>query len=77
MTVQEVRNHEEYEICFRKIKAYPIGFEFTINYSKIPKPQCNALKIVLQDAIEQGLLESVAVGVALDGTFTDETFRKI
>ena len=77
MTIQELRNHEEYTLCFNKIRAYPKGFEFTLNYAQIPRAKANALKIVMKDAIEQGLLESVATGVALDGTFTDETFRKI
>ena len=77
MTIQEVRNHEEYAICFNKIKSYPTGFEFTLNYAKIPRPQGNALKIIMTDAVEQGLIESVSIGLAIDGTFTDETFRKI
>ncbi len=77
MTIQELRNHEEYTICFNKIKSYPTGFEFTLNYAQIPKAKANALKIIMGDAIEQGLLESIAIGVALDGTHTDETYRKI
>jgi hypothetical protein len=31
----------------------------------------------MNDAIEKGYLESVAIGLALDGTQTDETFRKL
>lgn len=77
MTVQELRNHEEYKLAFQKIIKYNRGFEFTLNFAKIPKPQGNALKIIMRDAIEQGLLESVQIGIALDGTVTDETFRKI
>lgn len=77
MTVQELRNHEEYALCFKKIKAYRKGFEFTLNYSAIPIPQGNALKIVMRDAIEQGYIESIAIGLALDGTQVDETFRRI
>lgn len=77
MTITEVRNHEEYAMAMKKIQSYPKGFEFTLNYKQIPRPQGNALKIIMKDAIEKGLLESVAIGLALDGTQTDETFRKL
>ena len=77
MTINEVRNHEEYALAMKKIKSYRKGFEFTINYARIPTPQANALKIVLQDAIKQGYLESIALGYSLQMVNTDETFRKI
>ena len=77
MTVQELRNHEEYAICFRKTKGYKKGFEFTLNYAQIPTPKANALKIVMQDAIDQGYLESISIGLSLEGKQTDETFRRI
>lgn len=77
MTIDELRNHEEYALCMRKIKAYRKGFEFTLNYARIPTPQANALKIVLHDAREQGLIEIIATGLALDGTSVDETFRRL
>lgn len=77
MTVQELRNHEEYAICMKKIRSYRKGFEFTLNYSAIPTPKANALKIIMQDAVEMGLIESIRMGFALNGTFTDETYRKL
>ena len=77
MTVEEVRNHEEYAKSMKKIESYPIGFEFTLNYSRIPTPQANALKIVMLDAIERNLLKSVALGVSIKGEFVEETFRRI
>lgn len=77
MTIQEVRNHEEYAICFRKIKSYRKGFEFTLDYNRIPTPQANALKIVMRDAIEQGLLENIATDFTLEGAITAERFRKL
>ena len=77
MTAQELRNHEEYAICFKKIKSYRKGFEFTLNYSQIPTPKANALKIVMSDAIEQGLIESIQIGLSLEGDWVSETFRKI
>ena len=77
MTITELRNHPEYTVCFDKIKSYKKGFTFTLYYEQIPRAKGNALKIVMQDAIKAGLLESVAIGLAIDGTMTDETFRKI
>ena len=77
MTVEEVRNHKEYFLVMEKIRSYPKGFEFTLNYARIPTPKCNALKIIMEDAIQNGLLESVALGVSIEGKFVDETFRRI
>lgn len=77
MTHDELRNHPEYALCMKKIRSYRKGFEFTLNYAAIPTPQANALKIVMRDAIEQGLLESIATGWSLECTITDETFRKL
>ena len=77
MTKEELRNHEEYRLCMNKIKAYKPGFEFTINFSSIPKAKANALKIILKDAIDVGLLKSIALGLSITGEFVDETFRRI
>ena len=77
MTKEELRNHDEYKVCMDKIKAYKPGFEFTINFSSIPKAKANALKIILKDAIDAGLLESIALGVSITGEFVDETYRRI
>lgn len=77
MTHEELRNHPEYALCMKKIRAYKKGFEFHLNYAQIPRPQGNALKIVMRDAIEMGLIESIAVDFGLDCVQTGETFRKI
>lgn len=77
MTVTELRKHSEYKKAVEKIKNYRKGFRFTINYANIPKAKANALKIILQDCEKNNLLESVSIGLALDGTMTDETFVKI
>lgn len=77
MTVQELRNHPEYDVCMKKIRSYKKGFEFTLNYSQIPEAKANALKIIMADAIEFGLIESIRMGFSLDGTQTSETFRKV
>ncbi len=77
MTITEVRNHPEYTLCFDKIKSYPTGFEFTLDYEQIPRAKGNALKIIMQDAIDKGYLESTAIHLAITGEMTAETFRKI
>ena len=77
MTIQEVRNHKEYALCMKKITAYRKGFEFTLNYEQIPTPQANALKIVMADAKKQGLIESIAIDLDIEGKQTAETFRKL
>ena len=77
MTAQELRNHPEYKVCMDKIKAYRKGFEFTLEWSQIPRAKANALKIVMQDAYEQGLVDIIAFGLALDGTETSRTFKKL
>lgn len=81
MTKTELRTHPEYKLCMDKIKGYRPGFEFTLRYCDIPKAKANALMIVMRDACEQGLLESVTIGAGFmaDGTFNpfmSETFRR-
>ncbi len=77
MTIKEVREHREYTKAIQKIENYPSGFEFTIYYSSIPVSKCNALKVVLRDAQEQGLIESIAIGLSIDLVEVEETFRRI
>lgn len=77
MTVTELRNHKEYALCMNKIKKYPEGFEFTLRWYQIPTPQANALKIVMRDAIEQGLIEQIATDLSLELEVTAETYRKL
>ena len=77
MTIEEVRNHEEYAQAMEKIKRYPKGFRFTLNYSRIPTPQANALRIVMRDAIKERLIMCVETGLSLECEITEETFEKI
>lgn len=77
MTVTELRNHKEYALCMTKIKKYPTGFEFTLRWTQIPRAQANALKIVIRDAIEQGLLEPISTELSLELETTAESFRKL
>lgn len=77
MTLQELRQTEEYKKAVDKIKGYRKGFEFTLNYGKIPKAKGNALKIITRDCIENGILESISFGLDLQGNFVDETYRRL
>ena len=76
MTKEQLRKHPEYTKCMEKIKGYWPGFEFTIHYGEILVAKCNALKIVLRDAMEKGLLESRSSLLNLHGETTAETFRR-
>ena len=77
MTVQEFRKTDDYKEALNKIKGYSKGFEFTLDYSKIPKKKGNALKIIMRDCIEEKIIESVSIGLSLEGEQTEETFRRL
>lgn len=77
MTITELRNHEEYQKCLDKVKSYKEGFKFTLNWTQIPKAKANALRQIMTDFIEMGLLESMKFDLNLKGEITSETYRKI
>ena len=77
MTAQEMRKTKDYEDAVNKIKGYSKGFEFTLDYSKIPKEKKNALKILTDDCIQAGIIESISIGLTLHGEPVDETFRRL
>ena len=74
MTINELRQHDEYQKAMEKIKNYSKGFKFTLNYSQIPTAKANALKIIMRDCEENGLIESVSMGLDLMGNLMEETF---
>lgn len=76
MTREELRQHDEYRVAMKKIRSYTPGFEFTLHYDRMPTPTANALKIVMADAIQEGLLESIAIDLSIDLKQTAETFRR-
>lgn len=77
MTIAELRKDPEYSKCLEKVRSYPTGFEFTLQYSSIPKAKANALRIIMSDCIELGLLDSVSISLSLTGEETAITYRKI
>jgi len=77
MTIQEFRQSKDYVEAINKIKSYSKNFTFKLNYSQIPKEKANALRIMMQDCIDNGIVESVSIGLALTGEQTDETFKRL
>lgn len=76
MTKTELRAHPEYADAMAKIKGYRPGFKFHMDWTQIPVAKGNALKIILNDAIEAGFLQSVAMDYDLDMNNTGETFAR-
>ena len=77
MTKKEFRESQEYKNVVDKIRRYNKGFRFTLEYCKIPESRLRALRVVMDDCVQQGLIESERIGVALDGTIVDETFKRL
>lgn len=77
MTREEARQHDGYKEAYAKIESYRKGFEFTINFSVIPKAKANGLRLILKDAVNNGLLESIAFGLDINGNIKEETFKRI
>ena len=77
MTKQELRETKDYKEAVEKIKRYRKGFEFTLDYASIPKAKGNALRSITKDCIDAGIIESIAIGVDLQGNFCDETYRRL
>lgn len=77
MTREEFRKSKVYFEMIEKVKGYSKGFTFTIHYADIPKPKANALEIVLKDCIKMGVLESISIGLSIEGNFVEETYRRL
>lgn len=77
MTREQLRKTTDYTEAMNKIRKYSKGFQFTLYYSEIPKAKANALKILMNDCIKCGLVESISIGVTIQGNIADETFRKL
>lgn len=77
MTKKEFRNSQEYKELMEKIKGYSKGFEFTLPYYKMTQGQKNAIQIVVDDCIKKRILDTISIGLQLDGTMTEETFIRL
>lgn len=67
MTIEEMRKTEEYTKIVQKVKKYRKGFEFTLDVNVIPRPQWNALRMVMRDLEKQGLIENIEFDYSIDG----------
>lgn len=77
MTITELRQSEDYRICMDKIRTYRTGFEFTIPFYRMSIGQANAMRRILQDAHDEGLIESISFDLNLEGECTEETWRRL
>ena len=77
MTREELRREPGYIEAHKKIENYKKGFEFTVYYNEMPAPKRKAMEYLLSDCEKEGLIESISIGVALNGERVDETFVKL
>ena len=77
MSKSEFRKSKEYREMIEKIKGYPKWFTFTLKYAEIPKKKGNALKVITSDCIEMGILESISIGLDVQGNFVEEQYKRI
>lgn len=77
MTKQEFREHPEYFKAKEKIIAYPKGYKFKIRICTMTQAKLNAMKILLQDCENEGLIENLSIDLDLQGNITEyEYVRK-
>ena len=77
MTKEELRKRSGYIEAVEKIRNYSKGFTFTLDFSRIPKAKANALRIVLKDCENMGLIESISFGLDIQGNLVEEEYKRI
>lgn len=77
MTIEEMRKTEEYTKIVQKVKKYRKGFEFTLDVNVIPRPQWNALRMVMRDLEKQGLIENIEFDYSIDGELFEEKYVRL
>ena len=76
MTISELRNTKDYIEAVEKIKRWEKGKSYTIRMDSISQAKKNALLVILDDCEREGLIESVSIGLSLEGKVVEERFRK-
>lgn len=77
MTKDEFRKSNEYKKAIKKIVGYHKGFSFTLVYASMPVGKRKAVRILMSDCEAMGIVESVNIGVSLEGNFVSETYRRL
>lgn len=77
MTIEEMRKTEEYTKIVQKVKKYRKGFEFTLDVNVIPRPQWNALRMIMRDLEKQGLIENIEFDYSIDGELVEEKYVRL
>lgn len=77
MSKSEFRKSKEYSDMVDRIKGYPIGFKFSLKYGIIPKKKGNALRVITKDCIDMGILESISIGLDIQGNLVEEEYQRI
>ena len=77
MTITQLKQHLGYQDAMQKVKHYSSGFRFTLNYDQIPHEKGNALKILMRECVDLGIIESVQIGLDWDGNIVSETFCRL
>ena len=77
MTRKEFLESKEYKDMMNKIKGYSKGFTFTIPFYKMTQRQKNGMNIVLKNARKEGLIESLSIGLSIDGNVVEEEYRRL
>ncbi|MFR2774834.1 MAG: hypothetical protein ACLTBR_03275 [Anaerostipes sp.] len=77
MTKVEFLKSKEYRDRMNEIKNYSEGFEFVILLYNMTKKQRCKMRIVIQDAIREGLIEPTQIRVSLSGNITEVKYRRL
>lgn len=77
MTLNQLRQSDEYAKCIQKIKGYSAVFTFTVPFYVMTKGQRESMCIILGDAQAQGLIASISTYLSLEGEVVSEKFRRL
>lgn len=77
MTKPEFRNSTVYKKYMERIKGYSKGYNFTIPYYKMTRPQINAINVILNDAVKAKIIDSMSFGINLEGEMTEATYIRL
>ena len=77
MTMEQFKNHPEFLKAIAKIRGYREGFTFRIEWGDIPTAaQREGLRIVLREAVQEGLLECVSMETGVSVADTALVYRR-